>query len=606
MRNPRGDAVYPGSGPRPPARSALRPVLIPILTALALAAPAQDPPVRENENVDLTGGSAYGQLSVASAGGFSGVMWLSGHLNGGRSGVWVSPAGGRGVGFGAPVRLDADPNDEAAQLRPDSLRAAGDGAYAVWIDSRHQTSQYGLESELYFAASHDAGASWSAEQRLEKGIPFGTGLVTDFRFAVDGRGTPSAADDLLHLAVVASEPAASVSGVWYLRSADGGATWSTPRAIRPDWVQDLRLAVDGRHLHLAWYEWHGTLPEVHYLRSDDAGATWNPSVSLTPGSTTVLNNGLALDADGPTVAVAWSERSSLGYAPLLHATVSTDGGRHWGLPRQVGNYPAGVSVRDPDLVVRHDTVALAWADNRAMPGNDFFQAFVAATRDAGHTWFESQLSSGEGRTPRFAAAGRRAGHVVVAYTTDLVQGEVECATSRDRGLHWTTGFPVSNRPDRVLEARVAWNDRYDNAVVAWLGSNAIQRIRSFAGGFRPQWVEAQGHLVPGGHAWFEVGGFPARDEGMSFGVLVSGAAGAWAPLGGRDTGLSHDAILDAALTRIPGELSGTVQPGGVGQTPLLTIPPTMASGRTLHYAAFAFGPHGRAGSLTDVRTLTLG
>ncbi len=584
-------------------------MLVPILLASALPALPQHPPVRPTETVDIAGGSGYGQLAVASSGEFSGVMWLSDHNSGGRYGVYVSPAGGRGVGFGAPVRVDADPNDAVASLREDSLQASGDGVYALWIDHRDQDpGAYGTETDLWLARSHDAGASWMPEQRLEKGVPQGVGYALDFAFAVDGKRTAAAADDTLHLAVIAGDPGAQTQGMSYLRSTDGGATWSTPLTLAASATQELRMSVNGPHVHLAWMEWRGLVPEIFYQRSDDGGASWLPqAMAMTPNSNLVMTGALALDSDGPLAALAWTERvSSHSYAPALYARISHDGGRRWGPPSRVGNYPLGsVVVRDPDLHVQRDTVALAWADNRAQPGVDYLQTFVAATRDHGATWFESALSAGEGRAPRFARGGRDAGHVVIAYTTDQIQGEAECATSRDRGLHWSAGFPVSSRPDRVLECRVAWNDRYDNAVVAWLGSNSIQRIRSFAGGFRPQRVSVHGWPQPGGIIWFEIDGFPARDEGAEIGVLVSGAEGAWRPPGGRDTGLSYDSVLSASLGMIPGALSGAVQHGGVGQTSAMTVPLTMPTGKSLFFTAFAFRQPNRVGAVTDVVSTVL-
>ena len=582
-----------------------------ILTlALCLLPAQQAPPVRPTETVDISGGSGYGQLAVASGGEYSGVMWLSDHLNAGRFGVYVSPAGGRGVGFGSPVRIDADPNDAQAQLRPDSLQVAGRGIYALWIDLRDQNpGSSGIESDLWFASSHDAGASWRPERWLDKGHPAGFGQVAEFRFAADDHGSADPGDDLLAIALVAIHPSGQGSAVRFLRSNDGGTSWSAPLDLSARGGPDLRMSLDGPHVHLAWSEWRGNSPEVFYQRSDDGGRHWLPQpLGLTPGQTDVIPGALALDGSGPTVAVAWTQRAGGGFAPALTARLSGDGGRHFGPPSVIGNYPLGsASVRDPDLIVHRGTVVATWADNRASTGRDNYQAFVAATRDLGHTWFETLISTaGEGRAPRFADAGPDAGHLVLAYTTDQVQGQVECATSRDGGLHWTPGFQVSGRPDLVLESRVAWNERYDNAVVAWLGINSIQRIHSYAGGFRPQCVRSGGFFYPGGIAWFEVEGFPVADEGALFGVLVSGGEGDWRYNSkARDTGLMGDGVLAASLGMIPGQLSGTIRPGGIGQTAAMTIPASMPSGKTLYYAAMALRLPSASAAMTDVGSLTL-
>jgi len=70
-----------------------------------------------------------------------------------------------GLTFGAPVRVNDDPNTNGAWQWFGTLSVAGNGRLdVVWNDTRNYPGTY--LSELYYASSTDGGTTWSANQQV--------------------------------------------------------------------------------------------------------------------------------------------------------------------------------------------------------------------------------------------------------------------------------------------------------------------------------------------------------------------------------------------------------------------------------------------------------
>ncbi|HUR67640.1 MAG TPA: sialidase family protein [Candidatus Thermoplasmatota archaeon] len=166
------------------------------------------------------------------------------------------------------------------------------------------------------------------------------------------------------------------SGMWYTRSADGGATWEQPRQIDPivnfAGQTNMVTSADGSRLYVGRYQEDGTPPTYTYddghwylLASDDAGDHWErrEMFDLTSEMSTAVP-GLALADDG-ALWLAWSQQ--LGNSSIVHLAGSRDGGRTWSAPTT----PVGTN----------GTHAMAWA--RGAPdgavGLMWYQADVEGT-----------------------------------------------------------------------------------------------------------------------------------------------------------------------------------------------------------------------------------
>ena len=159
-------------------------------------------------------------------------------------------------------------------------------------------------------------------------------------------------------------------GMWYVRSDDRGATWTTPTRIDPivnfAGQSNMVVSADGQRIYVGRYQEDAAPPDYTYddghwymLASEDGGATWErremldlttemstavPGLSLAPGGS--RSEGVdAPPGASDTLWFAWTQEFEGG--STLHLANSTDGGVTWSEPWR----PAGAN----------GTHAMAWS-----------------------------------------------------------------------------------------------------------------------------------------------------------------------------------------------------------------------------------------------------
>jgi hypothetical protein len=135
------------------------------------------------------------------------------------------------------------------------------------------------------------------------------------------------------------------SGVYYIRSADGGISWSEPVWLDPDITagakpDSLNFALDDNDgLHAVWFYGAGELgsrPDwVRYTHSLDGGDTWSTPFTIDryiEGTDHNLTNASpVMIVQGQTVHVIWAAGSQ----PYRNHRFSTDAGLTWSAPAQI-------------------------------------------------------------------------------------------------------------------------------------------------------------------------------------------------------------------------------------------------------------------------------
>lgn len=271
----------------------------------------------------------------------------------------------------APVQLTSDLyTDPLDDTDPSLLRTRDGKLWVVWTSDRAGT--YG-NYDLWCKTSVDDGRIWSADRQLTTDA--GRDTYPNLTQLADGR-----------LWLVWDSDRSSQKAVWQRFSDDGGATWSTGT-----WVANMPMNGSYGSAVAAMQSDDGRLWVVGeygpwFITSADGGVTWSSPTNLAS-----YGFGPAVfQADDGKIWVVYSyERryhgEDLGYA-LAHLT-STDGGVTWS--RQGETVMDWWGLSNPSLAQTTDgTLVLMW-DQRWRPYKVFCAPPSLAYRtssDGGETW----------------------------------------------------------------------------------------------------------------------------------------------------------------------------------------------------------------------------
>ena len=162
------------------------------------------------------------------------------------------------------------------------------------------TLPFNEDRGVYQIESSDEGQTWSDPRLVFDAVAAGWSTVQGTQLAVDTAGH-------LHLLVVRGSlpPAETPLGVYYLRSDDGGHTWSDPKVVGDSGAGYPRLVATARgELFRFWVQPLAGQAPVWRQVSQDGGQSWSPA-SPVPGLRDASPNlGLASDGQGAIFLVA--------------------------------------------------------------------------------------------------------------------------------------------------------------------------------------------------------------------------------------------------------------------------------------------------------------
>ncbi len=207
--------------------------------------------------------------------------------------------------------IGADPSDPT-----------GKTAYVTW------TLFQGSSSAIVISKTTDGGLTWSAPQRVSNVFTNDQGSTV----VVGSSGIVYVTFETFN---------GRSDSVAFAVSTDGGATFTT-RLIAP--VSDIpsplpgatfrddsfpALAVDGPTLHVVWSNWNGTDADVVYMRSADGGASWSSPVTIGGGAGDQFFPWIA--ARNGVAYASWMNRAS-GDTYTIAGVASTNRGASWSSP----------------------------------------------------------------------------------------------------------------------------------------------------------------------------------------------------------------------------------------------------------------------------------
>jgi len=223
-------------------------------------------------------------------------------------------------------------------------------------------------SEIYYRKSTDGGGTWTASRRLT--WTSGHSFVPDIGFDPSG-----------NIHVVWSDYTPGNHEIYYKKSTDGGASWSTSQRLTSNAGASISpvIGVDSfGHLHVVWQDDTPGHWEVYYKRSPDGGATWTASQRLTWSSSMSGSPVIAVDSSGH-LHVVW-QGSASGNVEVFYKK-SADGGTSWTISRRL-SLTSGVSFTPVIAVDSSDNLHVAWADDT--PGN--YEIYYKKSTDGGASW----------------------------------------------------------------------------------------------------------------------------------------------------------------------------------------------------------------------------
>jgi hypothetical protein len=175
---------------------------------------------------------------------------------------------------------------------------------------------------------------------------------------------------------------------------DGGGTWTAPQVIFPTSERNqtignqIVVAPDGTLYDFAnWIVQPNTFnkerDQIAFVKSTDGGSTWSAPVVVRdmdaasvvdPNTGQLIRTGdiipePAIDPTNGTLYVAWQTTDFTGFSQVAMIS-STDGGAHWSAPSRI-NTPTGQPAFTPTIKVADDhTVGITYYDFRSLTAGD--------------------------------------------------------------------------------------------------------------------------------------------------------------------------------------------------------------------------------------------
>lgn len=330
-------------------------------------------------------------------------------------------------------------------------------------------------SKIIFTRSTDRGITWSSQVSVsaEKSD------ATRPDIAVKSTG---------ELNVVWMENLSQYD-VYFGRSTDNGATWTTPLNISNTLTVDSyypAVAVDNYgNLNVVWIEnrrmstnnvW---LRDIYFSRSTNGGTVWS-APALLYETKCVCPPAIAVDSAGRIfVAYRFGELADEGEILVIS---SGDGGTSWSSPKLV-SVGAGDAINPSLAVDSNGYVNLAW--QQIVSGD--YDIFHARSTDLGANWNQPVNVSqtyGESRRPSITVDSL--GNLIISWDDNTLGGEdVFQSRSANNGATWSEYTNIS------LNAGDSWDsdnvvDSGCNVCIVWLdktpGSTEIYFIKSVIAG----------------------------------------------------------------------------------------------------------------------------
>jgi hypothetical protein len=245
------------------------------------------------------------------------------------------------------------------------ISSEGNNVYVVWVDRTPGNAQ------IFFSFSHNGGQTFSTPP--------------DFNISqsTENSGGPQISSEGNNVYVVWHESSTldPFDVVFFARSINSGLTFSTPEPLSDDdgnESSDPQISSEGNNVYVVWQDVSPGNFEIFFIRSTDGGATFS-----TPPDNLSENTGDSLfpqiSSEGNNVYVVWDDNTPTN--PEIFFSFSHDDGLTFSSPPDNLSENTGSSAGS-QISAEGDNVYVIWNDNT--PTNP--EIFFSFSHDGGLTF----------------------------------------------------------------------------------------------------------------------------------------------------------------------------------------------------------------------------
>lgn len=297
------------------------------------------------------------------------------------------------------------------------IGASGDTVHVVWVDRLSAK-----KGAIYYTQSPDTGLTWSSPV-----------AISDINrnawnpaIAVNGPN--------IHVVWREIDTITNHRSSWYTHSLDGGSTWGTVIGLDTAIADWPAVAVSGNHVYVANDYVTSSSPyntEIFFLRSLDNGATWSTHQQLT--FSTGRSEDEAITAQGPHIFMSWNDNRN---GPLqIFYKHSGDYGATWDSDVLINSEPSYGTM------VSADGASIDIPSAGAPSGH--YQIHLNQSADTGATWGpDMDLTNDPANTYYYPYMVRDSTNLHMTYVKSGAGAQY--LHSSDGGATWDTPYNMGN------------------------------------------------------------------------------------------------------------------------------------------------------------------
>jgi hypothetical protein len=159
--------------------------------------------------------------------------------------------------------------------------------------------------------------------------------------------------------------------LYYTRSINGGKDFLPHQPLTQENSHRPSIAVEGKVVHVVWYDLRDGNSEIYYKRSVDGGVTWKDDVRLTYDNAYSWKPSIAVE--GGVVHVVWHDWRDGNWE--IYYKRSVDGGVRWEDDGRLTEDDNVVST-NPSIAVEGKVVHVVWVDYRDRNSEIYYKRSV--------------------------------------------------------------------------------------------------------------------------------------------------------------------------------------------------------------------------------------